>query len=130
MEAYDFGAHATVLLVEHEPVIRTGMASLLGEAGFEVVEVESPETVWSILEARPDVRVMVADLDVAEGTDGLELARSVHLRWPSIGLVITSGRVRHLRPADVPGNGSFLPRPLPADILLHEVRMAAQQRAA
>ena len=130
MESYDSSARTTVLLMEHEPAVRTGVAACLGEAGFEVVEAESPEAVWSILEARPDVRVLVTDLDAATGMDGLELARSVHLQWPSIGLVITSGRVRHLRPTDVPGNGSFLPRPLPADTLLHEVRVAAQQRAA
>jgi DNA-binding NtrC family response regulator len=130
METHDSSARATVLLVENEPAVRTGVAAFLREAGFDVVAVESPDAMWSILETRPDVQVLVADLDAATGMDSLELARSVHLRWPSIGLVITSGRVRHLRPADIPGNGSFLPRPLPADTLLHKVRVAAQQSAA
>jgi two-component system, response regulator PdtaR len=130
METHDSSARATVLLVENEPVVRTGVAAFLCEAGFDVVAVESPDAVWSILETRPDVRVLVTDLDAATGLDGLELVRSVHLRWPSMGMVMTSGRVRHLRPADIPGNGSFLPRPLPAENLLHEVRVAAQQSAA
>jgi two-component system, response regulator PdtaR len=130
METHDSSARATVLLVEHEPVVRTGVAACLCEAGFNVVEAESTDAAWRILETRPDIRVLLADLDAATGLDGLELARSVHLRWPSMGLVITSGRVRHLRPADIPGNGSFLPRPLPAENLLHEVRVAAQQSAA
>jgi CheY-like chemotaxis protein len=130
MTTHDSSVRATVLLVENEPVVRLGVATLLCEAGFDLVAVESPDVVWSILETRPDVRVLLADLDAAKGMDGLELVRSVHLRWPSIGLVITSGRVRPLRPNDIPGNGSFLPRPIPAEILLHEVRVAAQQCAA
>jgi hypothetical protein len=36
--------------------------------------------------------------------------------------VITSKEVRHLRPCEVPGEGCFLPLPIPVDTLLLEVR--------
>jgi two-component system, response regulator PdtaR len=115
----------TVLLVEHEPVTRTGISRVLSNAGYRVVEVSRPDEAWIVLETLPDVGVLVADMDAPDGTNSLELARNVHERWPSIGLVITSSHVRHLRPCDIPGDGCFLPRPLPAETLLHEVGVAA-----
>ncbi len=115
----------TVLLLEHEPVTRTSIARVLSKAGYQVVEASRPDEVWTMLETLPDVDVLVADIDAPDGTSGLELARKVHERWPSIGLVITSDHVRHLHPGDVPGDGCFLPRPLPAEMLLHEVEVAA-----
>ena len=116
--------HETVLLVEHEPVTRTGISRVLSKAGYQVVEASRSDEAWTTLETRPDVGVLVADIDAPDGTNSLELARKVHERWPSIGLVITSDHVRHLRPDDVPGDGCFLPRPLPAETLLHAVGAA------
>jgi two-component system, response regulator PdtaR len=125
MKADDAVTRETVLLVEHEPVTRTGISRILSKAGYQVVEASRPDEAWTTLETRPDVGVLVADIDAPDGTNSLELARKVHERWPSIGLVITSTHVRHLRPGDIPGDGCFLPRPLPADTLLHEVEVAA-----
>jgi CheY-like chemotaxis protein len=116
----------TVLLVEHEPVTRTGISCFLKEAGYQVIEASRPDEAWTMLETRPDVGVLVADIDAPDGTNSLDIARKVHEQWPWIGLVITSTHVRHLRPGDIPGDGCFLPRPLPAETLLHEVGMAAR----
>jgi CheY-like chemotaxis protein len=115
----------TVLLMEHEPVTRTGISRFLREAGYQVIEASRPDEAWTMLETLPSVSVLVADIDAPDGSNSLELARKVHERWPSIGLVITSSHVRHLRPGDIPGDGCFLPRPLPAETLLHEVGVAA-----
>jgi CheY-like chemotaxis protein len=115
----------TVLLMEHEPVTRSGISRVLSKAGYQVVEASRPDEAWTMLETLPDVDVLVADIDAPDGTNSLELARKVHEQWPWIGLVITSTHVRHLRPDDIPGDGCFLPRPLPAETLLHEVGVAA-----
>ena len=120
----------TVLLVQSEPAARSDVAISLNKTGFNVIEAASTGEAWTTLEARPDIQVLLTDLDVSSGADGLEFAHKVHDRWPSIGLVIISGQVRHLRPDDVPGGGCFLPRPVPAETLLHEVKVAAHQIAA
>jgi two-component system, response regulator PdtaR len=120
----------TILLLESKPEVRSSVTSCLDEAGFNVIATESPHEAWTALEERSDVRVLLADLDMSDATDGLELAHKVHDRWPSLGLVITSNHIRHLRPSDVPGNGCFLPRPLPEETLLQELAMAADRMAA
>jgi DNA-binding NtrC family response regulator len=100
------------------------MISILARADFEVIPVENPNEAWATLEAQDDIDVLLADIDIPSPEDGVDLGRSIHHRWPGLGLVLTSEQVRHLRPDEVPGNGCFLPHPIPADTLLEEVRMA------
>src|SRR5215212_1526596 len=115
-----------VLVTVGEPVLCRGITRLLGEAGFGVVS-EPPDRVWNTLERRPDVQVVFADLDTLREAGGLALAHRLHERWPTVKLVLTSSRIRHLSPSAVPENGCFVPRPVPADLLLSEIAPAAPQ---
>ena len=130
MTLHNPAVRTTVLLMESTPAVRTTVSAVLNEAGFNVIATESPHEAWRTLEERSDVRVLLADLDAPNAADGLELAHKVHDRWPSLGLVITSNHIRHLRPSDIPGNGCFLPRPLPEETLVQEVALAADRMAA
>ncbi len=103
------------------------MTALLTRAEFEVIQVQSPDEAWATLEARDDVDVLLADIDIPSPVGGVDLCRYVHDRWPGLGLVLTSDQVRHLRPDEVPGDGCFLPHPVPADTLLDEVRLAVRR---
>ena len=116
---------ATVLVVEQEPRVRAAVTEALDLSGCVVVQAESPRDALSTLEERSDVQVVVADIDGADAGDGLAFATQVHQRWPSMGLVITSGQIRHLRPSEVPGDGIFMPRPLPMQAFLEAVSLAA-----
>ncbi len=103
------------------------MTALLTRGEFEVIQVQSPDEAWATLEARDDVDVLLADIDIPSPVGGVDLGRYVHDRWPGLGLVLTSDQVRHLRPDEVPGDGCFLPHPVPADTLLDEVRLAVRR---
>ena len=115
-----------VLLLEGEQ--RSGsMISVLTRAEFEVIQAQDPDEAWATLEAREDVDVLLADIDIPRLMDSVELGQYVHDRWPGLGLVLTSDQVRHLRPDEVPGDGCFLPHPIPADTLLKEIRLAVRR---
>jgi DNA-binding NtrC family response regulator len=103
------------------------MTSILAKADFEVIQVQDPDEAWAALEVHEDADVLLADIDIASPKDGVELGCYVHDRWPGLGLVLTSEQVRHLRPDEVPGNGCFLPHPIPADTLLEEIRLAVRR---
>jgi DNA-binding NtrC family response regulator len=103
------------------------MISVLTRADFEVIQTQDADEAWATLEARDDVDVLLADIDIPSPTGGVELSRYIHDRWPGLGLVLTSDQVRHLRPDEIPGNGCFLPHPIPADTLLDEIRLAARR---
>ena len=103
------------------------MISVLRRAKFDVIQAQDPNEAWATLDAREDVDVLLADIDIPSSMDGVELGQYVHERWPGLGLVLTSDQVRHLRPDEVPGDGCFLPHPIPADTLLDEVRLAVRR---
>jgi two-component system, response regulator PdtaR len=103
------------------------MISILVRANFEVIQAQDANEAWATLEARDDVDVLLADMDISSPVGGIDLGRYVHDRWPGLGLVLTSDQVRHLRPDEVPGDGCFLPHPIPADTLLDEIRLAARR---
>jgi CheY-like chemotaxis protein len=114
-----------VLVLEDAPR-NAPVIEALTKAEFEVVRARHPDEAWATLEAGEDVDVLLADIDLPCAVKGVELGRFVHDRWPWLGLVLTSDRVRHLRPDEVPGNACFLPQPVPADTLLEEIRLAVR----
>ena len=48
--------------------------------------------------------------------DGMDLAREVHYRWPSVLLVITKGQIRPAR-VEIPDDGRFVSKPYRTDDL-------------
>ena len=105
--------------------MRAAVTEALDMSGCVVVQAESPWDALSTLEERSDVRVVVTDIDLADAGDGLAFTHEVHHRWPALGQVITSGQVRHLRPSEVPGDGIFMPHPLPIQAFLDAISLAA-----
>ncbi len=102
------------------------MIDVLLRAEFEVLHARHPDEAWATLQAGEDVDVLLADIDLPGAIRGVELGRYVHDRWPGLGLVLTSDQVRHLRPDEVPDDACFLPKPVPADTLLAEIRLAVR----
>jgi DNA-binding NtrC family response regulator len=116
-----------VLVVEPQPQVRAAVSQVLDTSGYDVIEAECPRDAFAALEERGDLRVVVADIDMADAAEGLAFAHQVHDRWPAKGLVITSGHVRRLHPREVPGDGVFMPRSLPRQAFLEVVSLAAFQ---
>jgi two-component system, response regulator PdtaR len=109
-------AHRSALVIE-----------VLKRAEFEVLHARDPDEAWATLQADEDVDVLLAAIDLPGALRGVELGRYVHDRWPGLGLVLTSDQVRHLRPDEVPDDACFLPKPVPADTLLAEIRLAVRR---
>jgi CheY-like chemotaxis protein len=105
-----------VLVVGDEPFVRMLVADVLDEAGFEVVEAPNAQVALKRLELAADVQVLFTDINMPPGMNGLELAEQVHQRWPTVGLVISSG---YERPSNqqIADGGVFVPKPFrPEDI--------------
>jgi two-component system, response regulator PdtaR len=109
----------TILVVEDDALLRWHAADMLEEHGFGVVEAANADAALKVLETRDDVRLLFTDIQMPGSLDGMDLARQVHARWPSVLLVITSG---HVKPAqvDIPDDGRFVGKPYRATELLGE----------
>jgi CheY-like chemotaxis protein len=112
--------HPTILVADDDEILRLHAAELLEASGYTVVEADSAEEALQVMEARKDVRLLFTDIQMPPGIDGLDLARQVHQRWPSVLLVITSAQIRPAK-SEIADDGRFLRKPYLAKDLLRQL---------
>ena len=117
-----------VLLVEDEPLVRMSGADVLTDEGFRVIEAVSAAEAIALLEARPDVLVLVSDVEMGSGPNGFQLSQTMHDRWPGVAIILTSGRARPAA-GDMPPGSIFLAKPYPLSVLVQHVREFASKAA-
>jgi DNA-binding NtrC family response regulator len=99
-----------VLVVEDEPLVLESTVDLLVHAGFRVVRASTCEEAMAALEGGFRPSVMVSDISLDDGGDGIQLARCVSELWPDINIVLVSGRERPQR-NDYPEGALFFTKP-------------------
>lgn len=70
------------------------LVAVLEEAGYSVVASKNADEAIAILESRDDVDIVFTDINMPGSMDGLSLAAAVRDRWPTIKLIVTSGKGR------------------------------------
>ncbi len=113
-----------VLVVEDDGNVRMVAVDMLEDAGFAVLEAETADVAWRILEEAPSVCALFTDIDMPGSMDGLALAGRVAERWPHIRLVVTSGRYG-LDDHDIPDAGRFLAKPYRSSELVQAIVQAS-----
>ena len=106
-----------ILVVEDEPLIRLGLASAIEDAGYEVSEAANAGEAIRRLEADPDIRLILTDVDMPGGMDGIALAHYVRDRWPPVQLIVISGKVG-VKPGALPTGAKFVSKPYQEPLLL------------
>ncbi len=115
----------TIIVVEDDPSVRRIAAKILTSGGFEVwVARHGPEAleVWQQLGCRADL--LITDLEMPFGMDGLTVASILRQSLPSLKVILISGyaqeppQLNELKEASI----EFLPKPFPAGVLLKTVR--------
>ena len=84
------GGGEVVLVVEDNPHVRRIVVRQLHELGYRVVECERATQALDVLQ-RETVNLLFTDIVMPGGLDGVELARLVRERWPTLKIVLTSG---------------------------------------
>src|SRR3954462_14352240 len=64
----------------------------------------------TILESRPDIRVVFTDVQMPGSMDGLKLGHAVRDRWPPVHIIATSGHYAFNK-GDLPTGTVFLQKP-------------------
>ncbi len=80
-----------VLVVEDEALVREIVSEGLADDGLQVVEAPSAEEALALTQTAGPPDVVVTDVDLGQGMNGLDLAAEVHRRWPGAGVVIMTG---------------------------------------
>ncbi len=121
-------ANHAVLVVEDEPLLLLDDMCLFEDDGFEAVPAANAAEAICILEERQDIKVVITDIGMPGSMDGLALCASIHDRWPSIDVIIISGRNA---PAaeDMPARALFLSKPYEVKQLLSALHQFIGDRA-
>jgi len=110
----------TILVVEDETLVRMLGTDMLETAGFIVREAGDADEAIAILSAEDDIALLFSDIDMPGSMDGVGLAKLVHIRWPAIRLLLTSGR-QSLSPEQLPEAGQFMRKPWTESALIGNV---------
>ena len=105
-----------ILLVDDDDDVRETSADMLSELGYDVVQASSGVEALTMLDARPDLEVMVTDIRMP-GMSGLELSDLARTRRKDLKIILISGY--------------FLPQPIQRRFLqkpfrTHELDQAIQ----
>ena len=80
---------------------------ILVDAGFNVLEVMSSDEVLSHLESRSDIRVVIADDNLAGCLSGRDIADFANQRWPIVHVILLETRRQHSQGTALWGQYTF-----------------------
>ena len=117
------GFSATVMVVDDDRQSRVITARILRDEGYRVIEAQSGEQALEQLGEPNDVQLVLTDIAMPGGMDGLELARKISTLVPTLPVVLMSGYSQvfpqlHTTAAGLP----LLLKPFTPDQLAHQIR--------
>jgi two-component sensor histidine kinase/FixJ family two-component response regulator len=117
-----------VLVVEDEMMLRMRAVDIVEDAGFTAIEAVNADEALEILESRSDIELLFTDIQMPGSMDGLKLAHAVYQRWPSIKIILVSGK---LTPTDAekPIHSRFFGKPLEMKQMIAEMQEMIGQGA-
>jgi len=113
------------LVVEDDVDLRFLAVALLEETDLRVEEASSAEEALQYLRAHADeVGLLFTDVRLPCLMSGLDLARTVRLKWPWVRTILTSGAPLEGKD-DLPREVRFMPKPWRAlDVLVEAEKIA------
>jgi signal transduction histidine kinase len=81
----------TALVVDDEPDLLEVAAIYLCDLGYEALQAKDGAAALKIIELRQDIELMITDVIMPGGMNGVELAHKVRLLRPGIRIVYSSG---------------------------------------
>ncbi len=81
----------TVLVVEDDPDVRAFVTNALAGLGYDVLEADDGPSVLSLLDDLPDIDLLVSDVVLPGGMNGLQIAEAIRRLRPRIKVLFTSG---------------------------------------
>lgn len=104
-------AHAaTILIVESEAIVRMELADRLADLGFTTLMAADADAAIVLLEAHPQIVLVMTDITMPGSMDGVRLAHHVRRRWPPVKIIVASG-MAGTRRGDLPLGAEFLAKP-------------------
>ncbi len=105
-----------LLLVEDEFLIRQTLAEALVEQGFDVIEAGRADDALRVLQAEPEIALLLTDVQLPGDMDGVQLASALRQFVPELPVVFMSGRPDRLESVvDSPRDAVIIKPYLPSE---------------
>ena len=115
-----------VILVDDDDDVREATAQFIRERGFEVVEASTAyEGLAAMAQSPPDV--LVTDIVMPGGMNGLDLADLTRQEFPGVAVVLMSAYADALIPDRSPMPHRLVCKPISTDDLLDALEHAGQE---
>jgi two-component system, response regulator PdtaR len=116
-----------ILIAESDELIRMVTADMLVDLGFRAIEVRTAVEAVAVLEGPSNIHTLITARRIMG--DGIALVHLVHARWPSVRIILTSGRaVDHSH--ELPPGVRLLRKPYDSADLARELGTAVDQNEA
>lgn len=112
----------TVLVVEDDETLRLLTVDAITLLGVVVIDCRSADEALPVLEKGGSIDLVMTDICMPGTMDGLDLARLIWSRWPSLPVILTSGDTT-VPDGVMPSHSCFLRKPWNLDALHRAVRM-------
>jgi signal transduction histidine kinase/DNA-binding NarL/FixJ family response regulator len=113
---------AIILLVDDDGAVREVTASMLRELGYVVLEVGSGGAALDFLDGQTNIDLVVLDFAMP-GMNGMDVARQVHSRFPTLPVLFITGYADKSVLGEV-GDGRIIKKPFIGDELANKVHAA------
>lgn len=99
-----------ILIVENEAIIRLELVYCLEKMGSEVLLASDADEAIALLDAHPNIRLLITDIRMPGSMDGVRLAHHVRNRWPPVKIIVASGNI-YTPPSALPKRSVFIAKP-------------------
>lgn len=115
----------SIMIYEDDQVSGLELAAILGDAGYDDIQLANHfERALAALDSGFPIDLLVTDIVVPNGLNGIELARMARLRHPSIKVIFVTGYA--IGPIERQIGWPILPKPVSDEQLLAEVDRALE----
>ncbi len=115
----EFLPNALIVVVDDDVFERMGASGMFVDAGYRVLEAGDADAALRLFETNTDIKLLFTDVSMPGSMNGSDLARRVAERWPSVGIIVTSGRPR---PQMLPLSMQFHDKPYEPAAVLRQAR--------
>jgi len=120
------GQGKTVLVVEDQEEVREIMEMSLSERGYRVIVAPDATAAHKIIESDETINLLVTDVVMPSGINGIELARWARRVRQDLRIVLVSGYSRQMKPQDGGEEFVFLEKPFRPSELAETIAAAVQ----
>ena len=89
------GARRRVVVADDDVLVREGIASVLGEVGYEVIDRvgDAQALIGAVRVGQPDLVVVDIRMPPTHTSEGIDVARAIRAEFPQIGILLLSAHV-------------------------------------